>query len=559
MEFDVKKYNPLTEGGEGYIYEYKGKIIKIFKPHIDIKSKENKVKALMNKTLNNAVVRPIDIVKDRQGKFIGYAMKKVEGEEFERLANKKFCKTNGINTKFVLDILVKVKNVLQEIHKQKIYIGDLNDQNILFDMSGNVYFLDCDSWAIGNEKCTVAMDLFKDPQLVESKFNEKTDNYAFCVFAWKSLTRIHPFGGTITPDIPIMKRIEQRISVIDRNVKIPKMVKSWNGFSPDLVKGFKNVFENDMREIPESLEDMQKNLSYCKKDDEYYYSKFSSCPYCDSTAQVNKKPISQGTVGGFKVYAVYDGKEINIMFDRHTYLDKSGMVCNNNMKTTYRNGVKYYFLNDGKLVEDMQDFFVIHSAKDYQIDKKHRTPIECDGNSIYFISPQNIFSKIDVLDAGNAIKNIYKTSNNAYFSVDNGDYCILNYYSGKLIVNMNGMNVEIDYNFDIKNYGIHKDRVSGKWLVLLKNQLGLFNTYVLNKSKIEYQTDQIKYECGLNCVCIDNSTIFIPIDTKIRGFSYQKSLFRDFECSVVSEESRLIKDGNRFVIVNLDNVYYFGK
>ena len=46
---------------------------------------------------------------------------------------------------------------------------------------------------------------------------------------------------------------------------------------------------------------------------------------------------------------------------------------------------------------------------------------------------------------------------------------------------------------------------------------------------------------------------------KIRGYSYKKSSFKDFECSVVSEESKLIKEKNRFVIVNLENVYCLEK
>lgn len=40
IKFDTTTRTPLTEGGEGYIYEYNGKIIKTFKQHIDITAKE---------------------------------------------------------------------------------------------------------------------------------------------------------------------------------------------------------------------------------------------------------------------------------------------------------------------------------------------------------------------------------------------------------------------------------------------------------------------------------------------------------------------------------------
>ena len=43
IKFDTTTRTSLTEGGEGYIYECNGKIIKTFKPQIDIAAKERKV------------------------------------------------------------------------------------------------------------------------------------------------------------------------------------------------------------------------------------------------------------------------------------------------------------------------------------------------------------------------------------------------------------------------------------------------------------------------------------------------------------------------------------
>ena len=559
IKFDTTNRTPLTEGGEGAIYEYNGKIVKVFKPHIDLSTKERKVNALVKLALPKAVVKPIDSVTDSRGRFIGYYMDKVTGEEFKRLSNKKFVTANNIDTKFVLSLLVKVQSVLDEVHRKNIYVGDLNDQNILFDMSGNIYLIDCDSWTVGNDKCSVAMDLFKDPKLKADNFNADTDNYAFSVLAWKCLTRIHPFGGTMKPDMAILERMKKGISVIDRKeVTLPRTVKSWNGFSPDLLNEFKAVFEKGQRNLSGGLEDMLNNLSYCKKDNEYYYSKFSSCPYCDSTAQVNKKPISQGTVGGLKLYALYDGENIKTVFDRYTYLDNGGLVRNGNRKMSYDTHFRYYFLESGVTVLEESKYFSFITDKPYTIDKKFKSSIEVEGNSIYFISPQNTLVKMEVMPSGNAMKNICKVSNAAYFAVSNGNYCILNYYAGKIIVNVNGANAVIDYNGDIANYGIRRDDVTGKWLILLEDTAGKFYTYVLKENEVEYRTDAIKYDCQLNFPCINNSTIFIPIDGKIRGYNYKKSVLKDFECGAVSEESKLIKEKNKFVIVNFENVYVLG-
>lgn len=560
IKFDTTTQIPLTEGGEGYIYEYNGKIIKTFKPHIDIAAKERKVNALMKTNLPQSVIKPIDIVLDMRGIFIGYSMEKVTGEEFKRLSNRKFSTANNITTKDILSMLVKIKAVLESLHKQHIYIGDLNDQNILFDTVRNVYLIDCDSWSVGNDKCTVAMDMFKDPKLQEDNFNEDTDNYAFAVLAWKSLTRFHPFGGTMDPDTSILERMKRGISVIGRSeIKLPRVAKDWKGFSPDLITAFKKIFECQQRNLYGTLEDMESNLSYCQKDKEYYYSKFSSCPYCDSSAQVNRKPISQGSVGGLKLYAIYDGTKIKTVFDRYTYLDNYGIVVSGEYHANYRMGVRNYFADKRTFISDGDMSFeidMLSNLKKYHIEKKYKSAIEVCGNKIYYISRKNTLTQLEIMSNGNAIKNICKVSNTAYFAVSWENYCIVNYYTGKLIININGTNTVIDYNSDIVNYGIHHDDVTGKWLVILEYSHGKFNTYVINKGQVEYRADNIKYSCQLNCPCISNSTIFIPVDGKIRGFAYQKSAFKDFECSVVSEESKLIKEKNRFVVVNLENVYH---
>lgn len=557
IKFNTTARTPLAEGGEGYIYEYNGKILKIFKPHIDLSIKGRKIDTLMNASLPKSVITPIDIVLDIQGNFIGYYMEKVVAEEFKRLSNRKFVTANNITTKDILDLLVKVKAVLAEIHKKSIYIGDLNDQNILFDTAGNIYFIDCDSWAVGNDKCTVAMDLFKDPKLQADNFNADTDNYSFAVLAWKSLTRVHPFGGTVEPDISIMERIEKGISVIDRTeIKLPRTTKEWKGFSPDLVSEFKNIFENGLRTLSDNMEDMQNNLLYCSKDKEYYYGKFSSCPYCDNTAHVNKEPISRGVVSDLKLYMIYDRNKIKAVLDRYTYINNDNLLINTSNTATYQTGVRYYFDMNGNLVEDMNDHFVLHTHKEYRIEKKYKSTIEIYDNKIYYISAKNTLTQLEVMPRGNGMKNICKVSNTAFFAVSKDDYCVVNYYTEKIIVNVNGTNIIIDYDYDIVNYGIHRDEISGKWLIILENSKGNFVTYLINNGKVEYKTDSIKYTCQLNCPCIYNSNIFIPTDGKIRGYSYRKSAFKDFECSVISEESKLIKEKNRFVIVNLENVYY---
>lgn len=561
ITFDCTNKTPLTEGGEGMIYESNGRIIKIYKSGINMKSKKNKVQMLINKSLPKEVISPKEVVVDKSGKFIGFSMEKVEGEEFKKLTNKKFVTANNITTKDILSMLVKVQNVINELHKNGIYIGDLNDQNILFDNQFNIYFIDCDSWTVEAEKCEVAMDLFKDPQLKANNFNEKTDTYSFAILAWKLLTRMHPFGGTMNPDVNIMERMIKGISVIDNpKVTIPRTIKSWRNLSPDLIKRLKDIFENKSRELSDELFEMLSNLKFCNVDKEYYYGKYLTCPLCDVNAKVQTKPLSQGVMSGLKLFSILSANNIKMVINENSYLDTNGFIVDicSVKKVKYQYGVKYYFTSDSYLVEDFLDDFVIHSEKEYRIEKKYKSQIIVEGNHIYYISRQNSFVDMTVLKVGNNIKNLCKCSNTSYFEVKNGNYCIVNYYYGKLILNVNGRNTEIKYDSDIINYGIHYDEITSKWLLLLEDRSGKFKTFIIKNGEIEYDTDHIKYNCQLSCPCISNSTLFIPVDSKIRGFSYAKSAFKDFECCVVNDGSKLIKKKNKFVIINDENIYSLG-
>lgn len=556
VTFNTVNQTPIAEGGEGCIYAYGNQVIKIFKDSVDIKAKERKVNHLIKLKLPNFIVAPKDTVVDAKGKFIGYLMDRVYADEFKRLTNRKYVVANNITVKDILEMLVKVQNALAILHKNNIYMGDLNDQNILFDNRKDIFFIDCDSWSIGSDRCSVAMDLFRDPNLVADHFNADTDHYAFAILAWKSLTRLHPFGGTMKQDMRILDRMKNGISVIDRtDIIIPKTAKTWRWFSPNLVKEFKNVFNHGNRTALNSLSDVFSNLSQCPKDGEYFYNKFTSCPFCNDNAEVRMRPVSCGTMSGLKCFAVYHPDTVKIMFDRGVYLDQSGQIHVGNHTATYVSGVQYHYLENDIQVLEYPSKFVVYGKQEYTFEKQYKTSLVTDGNHIYFITPRNVFQKVEVRPEGNFISQICKCSNRSYFHVSGGDFCLVNYYDGQLIVNVNGMNAVVDYPNKIINYGLHKDSITKKWLLLFENENGKYETIVMDKNKLEFKTDAIRYQCQLGSVCFSNSTLFIPIDQKIRGYSYQKQAFKDFECSVVSDDSSLTRKGRGFVIVNPENMY----
>ena len=399
MVYDRAGKTPLAEGGEGLIYEQNGQIIKIYKPVVNLRSKQNKVQMLIQKSLSGCLPReavcPRESVTDQGGAFIGFSMDRVEGEEVKKLVNRKFLTANNITTKDILTMLVKVQEVMERLHDSHIFIGDFNDQNILFDRQFHIYLIDCDSWAVEDEKCEVAMDLFKDPLLQSDGFDAGTDTYSFAVLAWKLLTRIHPFGGTMNPDMNILERMKRGISVIDNpQVTIPRTIRSWRNLSPELVGALQAVFQNQSRKLSGELSELLGDLKYCDAHKEYYYGKYGTCPLCDANARIQKKPLSQGVLTGLTLSALLPASEVKTVFCKTLYLDKKDEVVDVRLgkRVKYQYGVRYYFTSDGYLIEDLPGEFVIHSNKEYRIHKKYKSRVVVEGSQVYYISAQNSFT-----------------------------------------------------------------------------------------------------------------------------------------------------------------------
>ena len=552
----------IAEGGEGVLYEYHGEVLKCFKPGVDTEAKKRKIRLLMKKALPEEVVRPSAEAYDRKRQFIGYTMDKVSGEEFRMLSNRRFVNAARITTKDILGMLVRLQKVLEQLHSQNIYVGDLNDQNILFDQQFNIYLIDCDSWTIEEERCDVAMDLFCDPQLSGNDFNEKTDTYAFCVLAWKALTRIHPFGGTMDPDLNLMERKTRGISVIGRpEVKIPRTVRSWRNLSPELLSAMKAVFENDVRILGTELADLYSNLKYCQTDAEYYYGKYMTCPLCDAHARLIVKPASAGVMDGLKLTVLLNLEEVRTVLNERLWLTKDDQIMDlqTGGRIPYETGRKYYFTTDGIPVVDDRETFMIKGREDNLFEKKFRSSIILEENRIYFLNRQNSLCEVTVHSRGNSIRRLCQCANIAYFHVSQGKCCVLNLYDDRLILHMDGYHCEIPHRDAVLNYGLHYDPVSGCWLVLLENSIGSYRTLIVDRTTVLYDTDEIRYDCPLNSVCLFHRTIFLPLDGQIRGYAYEKDQYRDFKCDVVNTDSRLLRRGRKFVIINHENIYELGQ
>jgi serine/threonine protein kinase len=313
-------------------------------------------------------------------------------------------------------MLVQVKNTLQELHNKGVYVGDFNDSNILFDKNFDIYFIDVDSYSVDKYHCTVAMESFKDPKCVGDNFSDKTDDYAFSVVAFKSLTRLHPFGGTMDPDIPLLERMAKGISVIDRaNVTIPRIAKKWNFMYPKFAQELKDIYEYGKRFlISDSLEHFAQNLKFCTTHKEFYYGKFATCPLCDAGAKVISAPVMSGNINGIPFTLLFSDNDCILMLSRNSYLTKDKFKCiRNNAPGTngwmaYEPGYKYYCSDMGDIHYKIGDqTFEVHTRKQvYTGTKTNKSPITVQNDKMYYIDQSNRLVEFHVTDKGNVVNKI---------------------------------------------------------------------------------------------------------------------------------------------------------
>ena len=527
----ILKQTPLAEGGEGIIYDLGDNVLKVYKDSVNKQEKLQKIKLLMTKSLPSNIIKPIDIAYDSQKKFIGYIMPKAEGEDVKKLGNKKYVKVNNITIQDISKLALKIKETLSILHTQNILISDLNDGNILFTKDFEPYFIDVDSWSIDNINCTVCMETFKDPKLVSSNFTKDTDSFSFAVLLFKMLTRLHPFGGTTTPDMDIIQRMNKGISVIENSkVIVPKNINKWEFMSPKLLTDMRGIFEQGKRFlIDQNLTDFIVNLKLCNIHGDYYYGKYKTCPICDGNAVIVQAPTKVVANGSIPYIILIASNGVKMVLGVDTFIDENDFIVHSRSKKKVKliNSNKYYFSNDGDITFTVSnlDIGVSNQKGTYIFEKINKSNIVVKNDIVYYINSSCNLMELTVGYIGNSLRVITKTSFNSFFEVhDKDNYLVCNIYDGFKIVNISGYNYQINDNDKIINYGMHFDDVKKRWLFIIEDDKGNFKTLIFDKNNVIYSSDSIRYQTDLGNLCFSCGIIFSPSDKAIRGFGYEKNV-----------------------------------
>jgi serine/threonine protein kinase len=571
----VLQQSPLAEGGEGIIFEYKGMILKVYKNFINKVEKLKKIEKLVNKKLSNTnIIAPLEVAYNTRGQFIGYLMKKVDGEEFKMLSNKKYIKVHNITVKHIADMLVQVKEMIKELHSKKIYISDLNEKNFLFDKQFNVYAIDVDSWTVEDIKCEVCMEAFQDPMMKGNNFSDATDFYAFAVLAFKSLTRLHPFGGVMNPDMEITERMKRKLSVIDNsNVTIPKIVTNYHFISPKLLAEMKQIFDSNSRFLIDiNLDDFDHNLKMCTGHKDYYYSKYNQCPLCNAGAKVvsDTPPVKLGVGTGANYMVLLAVDNVKQVLDYNVYITEDNIirfVGQKDISYPYVSGERYYFSDDGEIsyITTNNDITIkfFNSAQTYVFQKSYKTPIIVKDKKLYFVDLTGALIELTVEKWGNSARRIANVAFNSIFEIVDDNYFVCNIFDSQKVIEINGYQYIINDKRKVINWGIHYDKISKQWLFITEDARGKFDTYVFEVSRLGltnvYHNDIIRYANNLGYMCFSNKLIFKAGDGFIKGYSYEKNAYKDFPCDVVTEDTKLIRTNDmKFIALTEKGIYKIG-
>lgn len=215
----------IARGGEGRVIELNSTtVVKLYLPNIPVMPK-TKFDSL-NLLKCNLFVKPEKLVYDQKNNIIGYTMANIGGDHYPlySIFSLNFCQRHNLDDKYRSKITEKLVDAVKYAHSQNIVIGDLNPFNILLDDSGDVVFIDVDSYETPNHKHGGRLLEEIRDYLYGGLITKNSDYYALAVMVFNYLTYLHPYKGVHSKYQSLAERAAHKVPVFDddKNLKIPK-------------------------------------------------------------------------------------------------------------------------------------------------------------------------------------------------------------------------------------------------------------------------------------------------------------------------------------------------
>ena len=165
----IKLIKKLGSGGEGAAYiTSDGIVCKIYTKIT--KNKVEKLKLMVSNPIDyDGICWPKKLVYDKNRTIIGYLMNRAEGIELQKMVQvPKLLMDNFPHWKRIhlVRLCLAILDKIKYLHDKNIILGDINPLNLLVKDENTVYFIDTDSYQIGNYPCPVGTPEFTAPEII---------------------------------------------------------------------------------------------------------------------------------------------------------------------------------------------------------------------------------------------------------------------------------------------------------------------------------------------------------------------------------------------------------
>lgn len=213
----------IGEGGEGAVYavprsgDGKKIAVKIFSKKTLSEKRDflsRKITAMVeigkrqNRELINCqmVAWPRVIAYDGNGEFVGYGMQLAEGKTLSRLAHFVLYKKHfpDMNREDVANMLIRLWESAEFLHRHNIYIGDVNTNNVLCSENYEICWIDTDSFQVENWPCPVGrpemtplehLDVARENGYESVKRTRESDLFSLAILTFQCLMLgKHPYA-----------------------------------------------------------------------------------------------------------------------------------------------------------------------------------------------------------------------------------------------------------------------------------------------------------------------------------------------------------------------------
>ena len=173
----VKLLKRIGSGGEGAVYDIGDELVcKIYAPEKLTTNRAEKILWMCRReSPSKGLCWPESIVLDGAGLFIGYTMKKAKGVSlFNLIASPEDLTAIHPTWKRsnLYGLAASVAKIVSELHKRDVFIGDINDNNIIISDEGRVFFVDTDSFQFEDFPSPVGTPEFLSARLQEQDLSK---------------------------------------------------------------------------------------------------------------------------------------------------------------------------------------------------------------------------------------------------------------------------------------------------------------------------------------------------------------------------------------------------